>query len=68
VIQGPCTFLEDDGERKWCGLIRRANPEEAARLRAVLHVGAGCCANMNPWRQKILAENPPDVGVKPSNG
>lgn len=57
VTKGPCTFLEEEGGRHWCGLIRSASPEEAARFRAQLYVGAGCCSPLNSSRLKMLSNS-----------
>ena len=52
--EGPCPHLENDGERHWCGLITKASPQEAKRLRASLYVGAGCCSSLNDLRRDML--------------
>ena len=54
VREAPCSYLEHDGDRHWCGLIRSASPAEATRLRASLYIGAGCCSNLNSARVEML--------------
>ena len=43
---GPCPSLRWTGKRHACGLILDANEAEAAKLKASLYIGAGCCAPM----------------------
>jgi len=52
----PCPSLVEKDGRHWCGEILRAPPEEAARLRQDLYVGAGCCSPMNSDRQRVLLQ------------
>ena len=53
ATESPCQFLENDGERYWCGLILKASPQEAIALRARLYIGAGCCSTMNSDRASL---------------
>lgn len=51
------SLVERDG-RHYCGEILNASPEEAARLRRHLYIGAGCCMTVgNRARQEIISRD-----------
>lgn len=56
-LHGPgdnCPSLVFSEGRYWCGAILEATEIEQKRLKASLHVGSGCCANLNSDRQEML--------------
>lgn len=61
-VHGPgrnCPSLVAKDGRHWCGEVEKAPPSEAAKLRASLYVGAGCCSSMNSDRRSLLRSSSP---------
>lgn len=53
--RGPCPELVFQDGRYWCRLVLEADEKERKRLKMSIHIGAGCCSNMNSDRQNMLA-------------
>ena len=61
ATKSPCTFLIEDGGRKWCVLIQAAErtciPEMVEKFKESIAIGGGCSSTLfNDVREQQLAK------------
>ena len=55
-VAAPCPALRKTADRYVCGLYVDADGEEKERIASSLHIGAGCCSNMNTDHRDIVRQ------------